>query len=59
MSGPVVIPLQAVPARTAGFEVSACTTADAMLLAAIDANPGAYYVNVHNANNAPERSADS
>ena len=47
--GPVKIPL-AVPAQTS-FEVSACTTADPVLLAAIDADPGAYYVNVHNANN--------
>ncbi len=46
-----MIPL-AVPAQTS-FEVSACTTADAMLLAAIEADPGAYYVNVHNANNQP------
>ena len=47
--GPVVIPL-AVPAQTS-FDVDACTTADPMLLAAIEADPGAYYVNVHNANN--------
>ena len=49
--GPVVIPL-AVPAQTS-FDVEACTTADPMLLAAIEADPGAYYVNVHNANNMP------
>ena len=49
--GPVVIPL-VVPAQTS-FDVEACTTADPMLLAAIEANPGAYYVNVHNANNMP------
>ena len=51
VAGPVVIPL-AVPAQTS-FDVSACTTADPMLLAAIEADPGAYYVNVHNANNPP------
>ena len=49
--GNVVIPLS-VPAQTS-FDVEACTTADPMLLAAIEANPGAYYVNVHNANNMP------
>lgn len=49
--GPVVIPL-VVPAATS-FDVEACTTADPMLLAAIEANPSAYYVNVHNANNQP------
>ena len=49
--GPVVIPL-AVPMAT-DFEVSACTTASADLLAAIEADPSAYYVNVHNANNMP------
>ena len=49
--GPVVIPL-AVPAQTS-FDVEACTTADPALLAAIEADPSAYYVNVHNANNQP------
>lgn len=49
--GNVVIPLS-VPAQTS-FDVEACTTADPMLLAAIEADPGAYYVNVHNANNQP------
>jgi hypothetical protein len=44
-----VIPL-AVPAQTS-FDVETCTTADPTLLAAIAADPGAYYVNVHNANN--------
>jgi hypothetical protein len=29
------------------FDVAACTTADSGLLAAIEANPRAYYVNVH------------
>ena len=47
--GPVVIPL-VVPSAT-DFEVGGCTTvADEALLDAIAAKPGAYYVNVHNAN---------
>ena len=49
--GPVVIPL-VVPMAT-DFEVEACTTASAELLALIEADPSAYYVNVHNANNQP------
>ena len=47
--GPVVIPLTVTMATA--FDVSACTTASADLLAAIEADPSAYYVNVHNANN--------
>jgi len=47
--GPVVIPLTVTMATD--FDVSACTTASADLLAAIEADPSAYYVNVHNANN--------
>jgi hypothetical protein len=48
--GPVVIPL-VVPNET-DFTVSGCTTVnDEALLDAIAANPSAYYVNVHNANN--------
>ena len=50
--GPVVIPL-GVPNAT-DFSVSGCTTVnDEALLDAIAANPSAYYVNVHNANNMP------
>lgn len=50
--GPVVIPLS-VPNAT-DFSTSGCTTVnDEALLDAIAANPGAYYVNVHNANNPP------
>lgn len=50
--GPVVIPLS-VPSAT-DFSVSGCTTVnDEVLLDAIAANPSAYYVNVHNANNQP------
>ncbi|WES62966.1 CHRD domain-containing protein [Microbacter sp. GSS18] len=45
VAGPVVVPL-VVPAET-DFEVSDCTTADEGVLAAISADPGAYYVNVH------------
>jgi hypothetical protein len=51
VAGPVVVPL-AVPAATS-FETSACTTADPALLAAIEADPGAYYVNVHTSTNPP------
>ena len=48
--GPVVIPLL-VPSAT-DFSVGGCTTVnDEALLDAIAANPKAYYVNVHNANN--------
>ncbi|WP_159602586.1 CHRD domain-containing protein [Agromyces humi] len=47
--GGVVIPL-VVPMST-DFDVSACTTASTGLLAAIEADPSAYYVNVHNADN--------
>jgi len=43
--GPVVVPLL-VPSATS-FVTSACTTADPALLAAIEANPGNYYINVH------------
>lgn len=49
--GPVVVPLTVVSATS--FEVTACTTADPALLADIEQNPKAYYVNVHNANNPP------
>ena len=45
VAGSVLIPL-VVPNETS-FDVARCTTADAMLLAAIQANPRAYYVNVH------------
>jgi hypothetical protein len=51
VAGPVVVPL-AVPAATS-FETSACTTADPALLAAIEADPRAYYVNVHTSMNPP------
>lgn len=50
-AGPVVVPLSVVSATS--FEVEACTTADPMLLAAVEADPDAYYVNVHTANNPP------
>lgn len=46
-AGPIVVPL-AVPAATS-FSVADCATADEELLAAIAADPGAYYVNVHTA----------
>ena len=50
-AGPVVVPL-AVPAETS-FETSDCTTADPAVLAAIEADPKGYYVNVHTAQNPP------
>lgn len=46
-AGPVVVALEVVSGTD--WTVDACTTADSDLLAAIEANPGAYYVNVHNA----------
>jgi hypothetical protein len=51
VAGPIVVPL-VVPAETS-FETSACTTADPALLAAIEADPSAYYVNVHTSMNPP------
>jgi hypothetical protein len=44
--GPVVVALQ--PTNANGFR-AACTTAAPALAKAIAANPGVYYVNVHNA----------
>ena len=49
--GPVVVPL-VVPAETS-FEVSNCTSADPVLLAAIEDSPENYYVNVHTSTNLP------
>lgn len=51
VAGPVVVPL-GVEADTS-FDVSACTTADPETLAAIEASPKDYYVNVHTATNPP------
>lgn len=45
-AGPVVVPLTA---PDAGGKSSACATADAALVKDILQNPGAYYVNIHNA----------
>ena len=45
-AGPVVVSLTA---PDAGGKSSACVTADAALVKDILQNPGAYYVNVHNA----------
>ena len=45
VAGPIVIPLS-VPSATS-FTTSACTTVAATLLTAVQANPKAYYVNVH------------
>ena len=49
--GPVVVPLAVLPQTS--FETSACTTVDETLLAAIEADPGAYYINVHTSMNLP------
>ncbi|HEX6955560.1 MAG TPA: CHRD domain-containing protein [Agromyces sp.] len=49
VAGPVVVPLTVENATS--FEVSDCTTASAELLAAIEADPGSYYVNVHTPTN--------
>ncbi|NUT57956.1 MAG: CHRD domain-containing protein [Agromyces sp.] len=52
VAGPVVVPL-GVPNET-DFSVSGCTIVNnEALLDDIAANPRAYYVNVHNANNQP------
>lgn len=45
IAGPVVIPLATPPAATS--TVSACVSVNTDLLAAIQADPTAYYVNVH------------
>jgi hypothetical protein len=47
VAGPVVIPLDA--DGLPGPDMSGCTTISAELAAAITADPGAYYANVHNA----------
>ncbi len=49
VAGPIVVPL-VVPAETS-FETSDCVSADPALLAAIEGDPGAYYVNVHTSMN--------
>ena len=51
VAGPVVVPLT-VPSATS-FNVSACTTAVAGLLAEIAASPSRYYINVHTSMNQP------
>jgi hypothetical protein len=45
VAGPVVVPI-VVPNQTS-FETSGCTTAAPAVLAAIEADPRSYYVNVH------------
>ncbi|MEW9872490.1 CHRD domain-containing protein [Arthrobacter sp. HS15c] len=47
VAGPVVVPLQVVSGTD--WTVDTCTTASAAALSAIEASPGAYYINVHNA----------
>jgi len=44
--GPIVVPLSA---ADASGEASGCVSVDKELIKAIRQNPGAYYVNVHNA----------
>ena len=46
VAGPVVVPLQVVSGTD--WTVDTCATASAAVLSAIEANPGAYYINVHN-----------
>lgn len=48
--GPVVVPLSVDVGETS-FETSGCATPDADLLAAIEEDPRAYYVNVHTTTN--------
>jgi hypothetical protein len=43
VAGPIVVPFGKV------FRAKGCTTTTAAIAAAIQRNPGAYYVNVHNA----------
>ncbi|WP_306893262.1 CHRD domain-containing protein [Agromyces albus] len=50
--GPVVVPLTVDVGETS-FETSGCATPDADLLAAIEEDPRAYYVNVHTTTNSP------
>ncbi len=45
VAGPIVVPL----AAPAGGAAKGCSPADRALIARIVANPGGYYVNVHNA----------
>jgi hypothetical protein len=47
VAGPVVVPLQVVSGTD--WTVEACATPSPAVLAAIEASPGDYYVNVHNA----------
>jgi len=49
VAGPIVIPFHDVPPATS-FESSACVTVAAPLLADLQANPKAFYVNVHTGN---------
>jgi hypothetical protein len=50
--GPVVVPLT-VDVGATSFETSGCEMPDASLLAAIEDDPSAYYVNVHTTANQP------
>ena len=45
MAGNVVVPLMVDSGTT--WTVETCTTTDSAVLAAIEASPGSYYVNIH------------
>lgn len=47
VAGPVVVGLEV--GSGTDWTIDTCTTADSAVLAAIEANPGDYYLNVHNA----------
>ncbi len=47
-AGPVVVPLEAPMMEGDGGSVDACAEADAALIERIEADPAAFYVNVHN-----------
>lgn len=47
-AGPVVVPLEAPMMEGDGGSVDACAEADAALIERIEADPAAFYLNVHN-----------
>lgn len=52
VAGPVVVPLTVVAGATS-FETDGCATPSSDVLAGIEADPSAYYVNVHTSTNPP------
>ncbi len=52
VAGPVVVPLTVVTGATS-FETEGCATPPSDVLAGIEADPSAYYVNVHTTENPP------